>query len=58
MRKLFFSLCAIGFAVTALSVWIHTSPAPVHAGQVTSINPTEMTTNYKGSLPVEAFEAI
>ena len=38
--------------------WSQTVLAPSQAGTVTSISPTDMMANYKGSLPVEQWEAI
>ena len=58
MRKLLFSTCAIGFAVTALLVWSHTVATPVQAYQATSINPADISANYTGSLPNEQWDAI
>lgn len=58
MRKLFFSMGAIGIAITALFVWSHTALTPLQASQVSSVNPTELTANYKGSLPTEQWDAI
>lgn len=58
MRNLFFSMCALAIAATAVLVWSHT-PTPVQASQAAStINPAEMTANIKGSLPVEQWDAI
>jgi hypothetical protein len=58
MRKLFFSTCAVGFAVTAIFVWSHTVATPVQARQATSINPADISANYKGSLIMEQWDAI
>ena len=58
MRKLFFSMCAVGFALTAIFVWSHTVATPVQAYQGTSINPADISANYTGPLPVEQWDAI
>jgi hypothetical protein len=58
MRKLVFSMGAIAIAFMVAFAWSHTVLAPSQASTVTSINPTEMMTNYKGPLPVEQWEAI
>ena len=57
MRKLLFSTGAIGIAVAALFIWSHTV-TPLQATPVSSINPTDMMTNYQGPLPVEQWDAI
>jgi hypothetical protein len=58
MRKLVFSMGAIAIASIVGFAWSHTVLAPSQAGTAMSINPTDMMTNYKGSLPVEQWEAI
>ena len=58
MRKLVFSAGAIAIAFMVAFAWSHGVLTPSQASNVTSINPTEMTTNYKGTLPVEQWEAI
>ena len=58
MRKLFLSIGAIVIAATAIFVWSHTTLRPLQASQFSTINPSEMTTNYKGPLPVEQWDAI
>jgi hypothetical protein len=58
MRKLFFSMCSIAIAVTAIFVWSHTALTPSQAASTTTINPTEMMSNYTGTLPVEQWDAI
>ncbi len=58
MRKLVLSAGAIAIAFMVAFAWSHGVLTPSQAGTVTSINPTEMTTNYKGTLPVEQWEAI
>ena len=58
MRKLLFSMGAIAIAVMVVFAWSHTVLTPSQAGTAPSINPTEMMTNYKGTLPVEQWEAI
>jgi hypothetical protein len=58
MRKLVFSMGAIAIAFMVAFAWSHTVLAPSQAGTATSINPTDMMTNYKGSLPIEQWEAI
>jgi hypothetical protein len=58
MRKLVFSMGAIAIAFMVAFAWSHTVLAPSQASTATSINPTDMMTNYKGSLPIEQWEAI
>jgi hypothetical protein len=58
MRKLVFSTGAIAFAFMVAFAWSHTVLAPSQASAATSINPTDMMTNYKGPLPIEQWEAI
>jgi hypothetical protein len=58
MRKLVFSMGAIAIAFMVAFAWSHTVLAPSQAGSATSINPTDVMTNYKGSLPIEQWEAI
>jgi hypothetical protein len=58
MRKLVFSMGAIAIAFMVAFAWSHTVLAPSQAGAATSINPTDVMTNYKGSLPIEQWEAI
>lgn len=57
MRKLFFSVCTIAIAATAIFVWSHTILTPSQAASTLSINPTEMMANYTGPLPVEQWDA-
>ena len=49
---------AIAIAFMVAFAWSHTVLAPSQAGTATSINPTDMMSNYKGTLPVEQWEAI
>jgi len=49
---------AIAIAFMVAFAWSHTVLAPSQAGTATSINPTDMMTNYNGSLPIEQWEAI
>jgi hypothetical protein len=59
MRKLLLSMGAIAIAVMVVFTWSHTALTPSQASTVsTSINPSDMTTNYKGTLPVEQWDAI
>jgi hypothetical protein len=58
MRKLVFLTGAIAIAVMVVFAWSHTALTPSQASTVTSINPSDMTTNYKGALPVEQWDAI
>ena len=58
MRKLFLSIGAIVIAATAIFVWSHTTLRPSQASHTSTINPTEMTMQYKGPLPVEQWDAI
>jgi len=58
MRKLVFSMGAIAIALMVAFAWSHTVLAPSQASTATSINPTDMMTNYKGSLSIEQWEAI
>jgi hypothetical protein len=58
MRKLVFSMGVIAFAFLVAFAWSHTVLAPSQASTGTSINPTDMMTNYKISLPIEQWEAI
>jgi hypothetical protein len=58
MRKLVCSMGAIAIAFMVAFAWSHTVLAPSQAGTATSINPTDMMTNYKGPLPIEQWEAI
>ena len=58
MRKLVFSMGALAIAFMVAFAWSHTVLTPSQAGIATSINPTDMLTNYKGTLPVEQWEAI
>lgn len=53
-----FSMGAIAIAFMVTFAWSHTVLAPSQAGIAMSINPTDMMTNYKGSLPIEQWEAI
>ena len=57
MRKLVFSMGAVAIAFMVAIAWSHTVLA-LQASTATSINPTDMMTNYKGSLPIEQWEAI
>jgi hypothetical protein len=58
MRKLHFSMGAIAIAVMVVFAWSHTALTPSQASTVTSIKPSDMTANYKGTLPVEQWDAI
>ena len=58
MRKLVFSIGALAIAFMVAFAWSHTVLTPSQAGVAGSINPTDMMSNYKGSLPVEQWEAI
>ena len=58
MRKLVFSMGAIAIALMVAFAWSHTVLTSSQAGIATSINPTEMMSNYKGTLPLERWEAI
>ena len=58
MRKLVFSMGALAIAFMVAFAWSHTVLTPSQAGIATSINPTDMMTNYKSALPVEQWEAI
>jgi len=58
MRKLAFSIGAVAIAFMAAFAWSHTVLTPSQAGTAATINPTEIMTNYKGTLPVEQWEAI
>ena len=54
MRKLVFLTGPIAFAFLVVFSWSQGEESSV----VTSINPTGMTVNYKGSLPVEQWDAV
>ena len=58
MRKLVFSVGALAIAFMVAFAWSNTVLTPSQAGMTTSINPTEMMSNHKGTLPVEQWEAI
>jgi hypothetical protein len=58
MRKLVISMGALAMAFMVAFAWSHTVLTPSQAGIATSINPTEMMSNYKGTLPVEQWQAI
>jgi len=49
---------AIAIAFMVAFAWSQTMLTPSQAGAATSINATDMTTNYKGTLPLEQWEAI
>jgi hypothetical protein len=57
MRKLIFSTGAVGIALAALLFWSQTV-SPLQATPASSINPTDMMTNYKAPLPMEQWDAI
>jgi len=56
MRKLVFSIGALAIAFTAAFTWSQTT-TPSQAGVSGSIHPIEMMANYKGTLPVEQWDA-
>ena len=58
MRKLALSVGALAIAFMVAFAWSHTVLTPSQAGVAGSINPTDIMSNYKGTLPVEAWEAI
>ena len=58
MRKLALSVGALAIAFMVAFVWSQTVLTPSQAGMAASINPTDMMSNYKGTLPVERWEAI
>jgi hypothetical protein len=58
MHKLASSMGAIAIAFMVAFAWSHTVLAPSQASAANSINQTDMMTNYKGSLPIEKWEAI
>ena len=58
MRKLVCSIGALAIAFMVAFAWSHTALTRSQAGIASSINPTEMMSNYKGTLPVEQWEAI
>ena len=58
MRKLAFAVGAVAIAFMVAFAWSHTVLTSSQAGIATSINPTEMMSNYKGTLPLERWEAI
>ena len=58
MRKLVFSMGAIALACMVAFAWSHTVLAPSQASTANSINPTQLMAHYKGSLPLEQWEAI
>jgi hypothetical protein len=58
MRKLAFSVGALAIGFMVAFAWSHTVLTPSQAGVAGSINPTDMTSNYKGTLPIERWEAI
>ena len=57
MRKLVFSIGALAIAFMAAFTWSQTT-TPSQAGISGSINPVEMMTTYKGTLPIEQWDAI
>jgi len=58
MRELILSIGAVAMVVMVVFVWSHTALTPSQASTVSTINPTDMMTNYKGTLPVEQWDAI
>jgi hypothetical protein len=58
MRKIVCSVGALAIAFMVAFAWSHTVLTPSQAGITASINPTDMMLNYKGTLPVEQWEAI
>jgi len=61
MRKLVFSIGALAIAFMVAFAWSHTVLTSSQAGiatSINSINPTDMMSNYKGTLPLEQWEAI
>ena len=58
MRKLVFSMGALAIALMVAFSWSHTLLTSSQASVATSINPTDMMTNHKGTIPVEQWEAI
>ncbi|MBR1157523.1 hypothetical protein [Bradyrhizobium sp. JYMT SZCCT0428] len=58
MRKLALSVGALAIAFMLAFAWSHTVLTPSQAGVAGSINPTDIMSNYNGTLPVEAWEAI
>ena len=58
MRKLVLSIGALAIAAMVAFAWSHTVVTPSQAGVTGSINPTDMMSNYIGTLPVERWEAI
>jgi hypothetical protein len=58
MRKLVLSIGALAIAFAVAFAWSNTVLTPSQAGITTAINPTEMMSNYKVTLPVEHWEAI
>ena len=58
MRKLVFSTGAIAFAFLTVFSWSQGAPTFYKESSATPINPTDMTMSYKGSLPVEQWDAV
>jgi hypothetical protein len=58
MRKLVLSIGALAIAFMVAFAWSHTVLTSSQAGIAASINPTDMMSNYKGTLPIEGWEAI
>ena len=58
MRKLVFSTGAIAFAFLVVLSWSHGALTFSRTSSLTPINPTNMTMNYQGTLPVEQWDAI
>ncbi|MBR1230403.1 hypothetical protein JQ600_36545 [Bradyrhizobium sp. AUGA SZCCT0176] len=58
MRKLVFSIGALAIAFMVAFAWSHTVLSPSQAGVAGSINPTDLMSNHKGTLPIEQWEAI
>ena len=58
MRKLVFSIGALAIAFMVAFAWSQTVLTPSQAGIAASINPTDMMSNYKDTLPVERWDAI
>jgi hypothetical protein len=58
MRKLMLLTTATLIACATIFIWSHGVVAPLQASPTQSINPTEMMQTYKGSLPIEQWDAI
>ncbi len=58
MRKLVLSFGALAIAFMVAFAWSHTVLTPSQASVAGSIDPIEMMSTYKGTLPIEQWEAI